>query len=97
MEYLNQISILLPDHHPDFADTFTTFLFSCSQRCESGVHFNQSQKGYVPQVKLQFVDVNIPQVHFELTQETRILERMILMYVKGCLIFYFPPQIESSQ
>lgn len=74
MEYLNQISILLPDHHPDFADTFTTFLFSCSQRCESGVHFNQSQKGYVPQVKLQFVDVNIPQVHFELTQETRILE-----------------------
>lgn len=74
MEYLNQISILLPDQDPDFTNTFTTFLFPFAEHCEGGISFNKSQSGYMPQVKLQFTDVNTPQVHFELTQETQILE-----------------------
>ncbi len=82
MEYLNQISILLPDRHPDFADTFTTFLLPFTERCESGVSFNQSHQGYVPHLNLQFADINMPQVHFELTEGTRILELKNLTGIK---------------
>ncbi len=74
MKYLSQITILLPDQYPEFADVFTTFLLSCAERCEGGVSFKQSHAEYLPQVKLQFATVNTPQVHFELPDGRRMIE-----------------------